>query len=157
MPTRPLIDYILNGLEAAPLVQARLLENCTIWDESPDPSRFTLREMVAHLADWEIIWMERVERFLNEDHPFLPSIDEGEIAIKNNYREQDPGPNLARYAERRKQLLETLRALPDDKWSRTGHRQFVGDLTLFELAALITGHDGYHLKQTITFLSSNHG
>lgn len=57
------------------------------------------------------------------------------------------------YESRRAELLAKLRALPDESWSRTGHRQFVGDLTLFELTAIITGHDGYHLKQTLNYIS----
>ena len=95
----------------------------------------------------------RVSRFLNEDHPMLESIDEGVLAKERDYASQDPNANLRRYAGGRKQLVDTLRALPLDSWSRTGHRQFVGDLTLFELAALINGHDGYHLKQAVEFTS----
>lgn len=152
MPTQPLLDYILNGLEAAPRVQNRLLRGVSEWDARPDPERFTLREMVAHLADWEEIWAMRVGRFLNEDHPMLESIDEGQLAAERDYAGQDPATNLRRYAEGRTKLVDLLRKLTLDSWSRTGHRQFVGDLTLFEMAALISGHDGYHLKQTVEFL-----
>ncbi len=153
MPARPAIDYVLNGLEAAPLVQARLLKDCTFWDVRPDPDRFTLREMIAHLADWEEIWLTRVERFVTEDHPYLPSIDEGQIAVERDYANQDPGLNVQRYGEGRKALLQKLRALPDESWACTGHREFVGDINLFELTAIITGHDGYHLSQTLAYLS----
>lgn len=153
MPTQPLLDYILNGLEAAPRVQNRLLDGVTDWDARPDPERFTLREMVAHLADWEDIWATRVQRFLDEDHPMLPSIDEGELARDRKYATQDPRANLTRYENGRKRLVDLLRKLPLESWSRTGHREFVGDMTLFELAALINGHDGYHLKQSLEYTS----
>lgn len=151
MPTKPLLDYILNGLEAAPVVQARILSGSVDWDKRPDPSRFTLREMIAHLADWDEIWAMRVDRFLNEDHPMLESIDEGVIAEERGYASQDPLANLELYRSRRAALVAKLRALPLESWSRTGHREFVGDMNLFEMAALITGHDGYHLKQAIEF------
>lgn len=152
MITRPLLDYIVNGLEAGPRVQASLLAHEVDWDRRPDPDRFSLREMVAHLADWEDIWAGRVHRFLTEEHPMLESIDEGKIAAERDYATQDPRANLARYAAGRETLVANLRALPIEAWARTGHRQFVGDLTLFELAALIAGHDNYHLKQTVDFL-----
>lgn len=153
MPARPAIDYVLNGLEAAPLVQKKLLSGFTDWDAEIDPDRFTPREMVAHLADWESIWMDRVHRFVHEDHPFLPSIDEGQIAIDHRYTAQDPLANLERYASRRTELLTLLRGLDEDSWARTGHREYIGDLTLFDLAAIVTGHDGYHLKQTLIYIS----
>lgn len=95
MPARPAIDYVLNGLEAAPLVQARLLKDCTEWDARPELDRFTLREMIAHLADWEVIWMDRVVRFTTEVHPYLESIDEGQIAIDNDYANLDPETEYA--------------------------------------------------------------
>ncbi len=152
MITRPLLDYIVNGLEAGPAVQAALLQGSVDWDRRPDPDRFTLREMIAHLADWEDIWAARVHRFLTEEHPMLESIDEGLIATERAYSTQDPLANLARYGKGREALVAQLRALPIEAWSRTGHRQFVGDLTLFELAALIAGHDSYHMKQTVGFL-----
>ena len=48
--------YLLLDLESAPEALARLLADVTdpaAWDRRPDPDRFTLREMVAHLADWK--------------------------------------------------------------------------------------------------------
>lgn len=152
MITRPLLDYVVNGLEAGPRVQSALLAGEVNWDRRSEPDRFTLREMVAHLADWEDIWAARVQRFLTEEHPMLESIDEGQIAVERDYASQEPLANLARYGAGREALVAKLRALPIEAWARTGHRQFVGDLTLFELAALIAGHDSYHLKQTVEFL-----
>ena len=31
-------------------------------DRKPDPERFTIREVVAHMADWEGVWLERARR-----------------------------------------------------------------------------------------------
>ena len=52
--------YLLLDLESAPDVLARLLADMSdpaVYDRTPDPDRFTLREMVAHLADWEAVFL----------------------------------------------------------------------------------------------------
>jgi len=55
--------YLLLDLDSAPDVLARMLQGVTdpaVFDARPDPARFTLREMVAHLADWEAVFLRRL-------------------------------------------------------------------------------------------------
>ena len=53
-------DYLLSALEGAPDVIAALLDGVppddALWDRRPDPERFSLREIVAHLADWDGVY-----------------------------------------------------------------------------------------------------
>lgn len=51
--------YLVGALDGAPDVFESLLAGLTDAeiDRRPDPDRFTLREMMAHLADWSrSIW-----------------------------------------------------------------------------------------------------
>src|SRR5690349_9708199 len=111
--------YLLHSLEATPQLLARLvsprpgmptpmdlLRMEMDWDGRPDPDRFTMREMVAHLADWEEIWLERVNRIATEDNPTLASVDEGKVAQDRNYSKQSYGENLVRFAEGRQKLVD---------------------------------------------------
>ena len=58
--------YLLSALAGTPVVADRLLLDVHAddprWDFRPEPDRFTLREVVAHLADWEPIHLERLTR-----------------------------------------------------------------------------------------------
>ena len=58
--------YLFPGLEFGPRIVARLVEQIPAarYDERTNPSRFTLREAVAHLADWEPILRDRIARAL---------------------------------------------------------------------------------------------
>lgn len=151
MVPEPVRTYLLHDLEATPHVIAKLMGGLNDWDRRDDPERFSAREMVAHLADWEPIWQERIRRILEEENPLLPSIDEGEIAKTNRYDCLDGEDCLRRYVEGRALTVELLRSVPQDAWNRRAHREFVGDIDLFQLAVMISGHDGYHLKQAIDF------
>ena len=53
--------------------------------------------MLAHLADWEPIFLERFQRTRREAEPILPDYDEGRIALERDYAHSDPLANLARF------------------------------------------------------------
>lgn len=143
--------YLLHSLEAVPIAVCRTLSGQVDWDARPDPDRFTLREMAAHLADWEPIWLERVTRIRVEDNPFLSSVDEGVLCAQRDYASLDPNESLSRYRQGRDALVGAVRAMPEEVWTRKAHREFVGDVDFLQQIAMIVGHDGYHLKQAMEF------
>src|SRR5689334_15273409 len=102
--------YLLHGLGATPVVVDRLLREATPddYDRRPDPERFTLREVLAHLADWEPIWLERLRKLRTESQPALPSYDEGQLAIDHDYAHADVNEQQARFRDGRAALLRFL-------------------------------------------------
>ena len=149
--------YVLKGASGNPSVAAELLrgiaDDDAIWDYRPDPERFTLREVIAHLADWEDVWLARATRILHEDDPVLEDVDEGQVALDNNYSAAIPSATLARYAAGREKVIALYIGLPAEAWIRTGQRPpVIGTLTLDDLLSLMYGHDGYHTGQIVEWL-----
>jgi hypothetical protein len=138
--------YLIKGIAGSPLVVSRLAENIMDWDIQSEPERFTYREALAHLTDWDAVFSERIHRILTEDHPVLADIDEGQLAIDRDYASRDPAENLVRFRDSRAALVGHLNAIEDDQWERTGHREKVGDVTLAQLVTMILGHDAYHIQ-----------
>lgn len=123
-----------------------------VWDKRHDPDRFTLRELVAHLADYELIWNERITRTRDEDNPLLTPHDAGKLAVDNNYAAIDPAVSLKAIHDRRTALVAILQGIPDEQWQRTAQWGTAGTLTLEEQAAFIVIHDGYHTSQIAQWL-----
>lgn len=144
--------YTLSALEGTPTVLESLLKglpaDLSLWDERPDPERFTLREMIAHLADWELIWKMRIERILAEDNPALPDIDEGQRAIDNDYARQNPLQNITRFRSGREATIKILQSMTDEQWERTAQRENIGEMSLSTFVTMMLAHDGYHTRQT---------
>lgn len=145
--------YVLHGLAATPLVLETLLKGATSAevDLRRDPDRFTIREALAHLSDWEAIWRERIGRILTEEKPALLGYDEGQIALDRDYARRPLAESLARLSAERPLLVKTLSELSPEQWARTGVRDEIGPVTINDLAALVLGHDGYHLRQVVEF------
>ena len=148
--------YFLTALNATPEVLEAFLKALPVddprWDVRPDPERFTLREIVAHLADWDPIFAERMALTLKEELPFLPDRDEGQTALDHDYAHQDPHAALARFRTDRAALVVFLSGLADTDWNRVAVKEIHGPVTLERQAVMILAHDGYHMEQVVQWL-----
>lgn len=148
--------YFLSALNASPEVLEAFLKALPAddprWDLRPDPERFTLREIVAHLADWDPVFTARMERTVKEELPFIPDMDEGQVALDHDYAHQDPHAALARFRTARAALVVFLSGLTDADWSRVAVKEIHGPVTLERQAVMILAHDGYHMEQVVQWL-----
>lgn len=148
--------YILGALENNAVVFNYLLRDVSAdsprWDARPDAERFTLREVVAHLLDYDMICRERFERVIREDKPDLPNWDEGQSA--EHYAHRDAVGELKLMLESRQTLAAWLEGLSDEEWQRTGSRPGVENFSVFDGVALMLGHDAYHLRQVTEWLEA---
>jgi uncharacterized damage-inducible protein DinB len=138
------LDSLLNGL---PSSDPR-------WDMHPEPGRFSLREIAAHLADWDAIWLERLAMTRDQDNPSIVPIDEGELAVANDYAHRDPDMSRALLHQRRTEVVKLLRALGDDDWDRPAMHPEFGTFPLKDQAIFVVLHDGYHTHQVARWLTS---
>jgi hypothetical protein len=149
--------YLVRSLSGTPDVLERLLKDLSAddprWDFRPDPDRFTLREIVAHLADWEPIHLERLTRLRDEDNPTLPDRDENQMAIDNDYAHSDPHGSLEWFRGGRLKIVQLLASFPQETWERIGSRVTIGPVSVDILSAFILVHDGYHTQQISQWLN----
>ncbi len=142
-------SYLFAALDSGPALLGASVHGLTDAeaDFRPDPARFTIREALAHLADWEPVFLERLTRMRDEDHPTLPGYDEGQWAIEHDYARSCWQEQRDLFAERRRALASVVRSLTPEDWQRTAHRPEIGVLSMQDLALLIPLHDLYHLRQ----------
>ena len=149
--------YLVSALSGTPEVIGRLLQDLPDddprWDIRPESNRFSLREVVAHLADWEPINLDRLRRMRWEDNPSLPDIDESTLAVENDYSQSDPHGSLEWIRGGRQALMAEIETLAESEWSRTGVREGVGLLTIELFVTLVLAHDGYHSMQIAQWLT----
>ncbi len=148
-----LIDHALN---ATPGIISRFCANIpdVIADQDQGPDRFTLREVLAHLSDWEPIWLERIQRIVQEDMPVLPNIDEGEMAVQNAYATIPVETSIENFTTGRAALTAYLASLPIDAFERSGIRPEVGTITIEDIAPLVLAHDTYHIAQLAQYTAT---
>ena len=142
-------NYLMGALEGAPDIFEYILAGVSLEeiDRRPDPERFTIREIMAHLAEWEPIFLERMRRIRNENEPVLPNIDEGQLAIDHDYAHKDLAEQIRLFRAGRAQNVAFLNSLQPSDWQRTGKRPEIGVVTIEAIATLMPLHDAYHIRQ----------
>lgn len=149
-------NYVVSSLSGAPDVYEHLLRDLSSdaerWGFCPDPERFTLREIVAHVAEYTEVCVLRFRRTLAENKPHFSDWNESQAAVDNDYAHSDAPESLRRLRESRAQMSEIVRDLSDESWARLAHREGIGATTLEDQAVMVAAHDGYHLQQIVQWL-----
>jgi hypothetical protein len=146
--------YLLNTLEIGPVVVRRLLDQVpgNRLDEALVKGRFTAREVIAHLADWEPIMRGRILTTATSPGATIEVFDEGEMAIRNKYASTDPWEQCDLFQRERHATAAFVRSLEPDDWQQITHHPERGPLSAEDLTNLLLGHDLYHIDQLSAYL-----
>jgi hypothetical protein len=91
----------------------------------PLPNEWSVREIVHHLADGELISATRLRRLLVEDEPLLPGYDAAGYASAMAYADRPLEPAIAAFAAARALSADLLASLSEEQWARPGkHEQY---------------------------------
>ena len=112
----------------------------------PVPGKWSIRQVVCHLADFEPIYADRMKRVLVEDNPTMFGGDPDVFASGLHYEIRDVREELDLIALVRKQMARILRQTDVEDFQRTGVHSESGPLTLETLLERITNHITHHVK-----------
>lgn len=147
--------YLLPTFTFGPMIVQNLLEQIpeARWDEQKEVGRFTVREVIAHLADWDQIWLSRIQKGVDEPGYRVESLDVDQLAIDHQYSLQDPKKTAERYALSRQQMAAFLNSMTPQQFGNTVEHPDFGTVSLEDIANLILAHDIYHIQHLSEFLA----
>lgn len=138
-----LIDSYLQGPDLLRAATADLSRDQLL--ARPVPGKWSTLEVIAHIADFEPILVDRMKRIIALDNPLLMGADERAFARELAYHERDLGEELALIDAARRHFARVLRALPESALARTGIHSERGTRTLKDILAGATQHIFHHL------------
>ena len=111
------------------------------------PGKWSVRHVMQHLADSELVWSWRLRLVLAQDRPTLTGYDQDLWAERLGYDETDAARALTEFSVVRNANLRLLhRASPQDL-KRVGLHAERGEESVEHMMRLYAGHDLLHLKQ----------
>lgn len=138
----------------------------TILEESPDrlrslvgqaspgelrwttsPTRWSIGEIAAHLADNEIVVAWRIRSVLARDGIALQAYDQNAWASACHYEQADPAESVALFEVLRRATLRVLRAAEPARLAHAGLHDERGQESIRQIMRLYAGHDLNHLAQ----------
>ncbi len=118
-----------------------------MWQYRPAPDRWTIHEIVVHIADSEANSYIRCRRFLAEPGSAVLGYDENAWARDLRYHEQDVEAALELFKWLRRQSYTLIQNLPDAVWSHTIHHSENGPMTMDDWLAVYERHIPDHIAQ----------
>ena len=151
-------DDPLSVLAATPARIASLIEGRTAaelrW--TPDPARWSIAQIVAHLADAEIAGAYRFRQILASPGTAIPAYDQDAWARAQKSEASDAHESLAFFTALRAAQVRLLRGLGGEELDRFGMHAERGKESVRRLMTLHAGHDRNHLAQIERLLAQPH-
>lgn len=123
---------------------------------APNPEGWSLKDIVAHLHDVEsVAFVERIERMLREERPFIRSIDPPARLAAGGYAARGLDELLDDLELQRREHAIWLSGLTADELARTGEHDEVGEIRVADIAHQWAAHDVTHLRQIALMLQQH--
>lgn len=128
------LKQAIRGLDASDL------------DAVPVAGKWSIRQVVVHLADTDLVLAERMKRVIAEEKPRLLAFDEN-LWVKNLHYELQSADDAADLLEMNRRLMANVfRLLPKEAFARVGIHSEAGEMSLAQLAEKSISHFEHHLK-----------
>jgi hypothetical protein len=113
----------------------------------PAPGKWSVGEILAHMADVEMAVGWRLRQILAEPGIALQAFDQDLWATSGHYEKRDPRQSLEQFSVLRKANLTLLKSLTAVQWQHFGMHAERGKESVEHIVRMIAGHDINHLNQ----------
>jgi len=116
-------------------------------DYMPGPEKWSLRQIVAHLADAEIVAADRFRRIIAEDQPTIIGFDQNAWARNLDYSRRKTSESIETFRRLRGENYELIKDLPAETFERAGNHNERGRMTLRQHLETMAAHAESHARQ----------
>lgn len=139
----------IEVLRTAPDVVANIVKDIDIdrLRKPEAPGKWSALQVLAHLADSEVVFGWRLRHILGDDDAKITGYDQDKWADRLHYQNVDPSDALDTYRVLRRWNLFLLENANAAELARYGVHSERGNESIAHLIRLYAGHDTAHLNQ----------
>lgn len=116
-------------------------------DWKPSPEKWSIKEVLAHLADGEVILGARVRFVAAMDNPPLPGYDQDLFVSRLGIEKVDARELFEAFESMRALNVGLLERLPKEAFARSGLHAERGPESIQKMVGMYAGHDVLHEQQ----------
>lgn len=113
----------------------------------PSPDKWSIAEIIAHLADTEIVGGWRMRLILGAPGSPVTAFDQDSWVTALHYDKCDPRKALEQFRVLRETNLALLKNLTTEQWKHSGMHSERGEETIKHIVRMFAGHDLNHIAQ----------
>ena len=120
----------------------------------PASGKWSVAEILAHLADVEIVIAWRIRSVLGAPGTPVQAYDQNAWASAGHYDRRDPSKSIELHRVLRKANLALLKSLTPEQWKQYGQHAERGQESIEQIVRMVAGHDINHTQQMERALTS---
>jgi hypothetical protein len=134
---------------AAPARLAKLLKGVSPAKarKRPAPDKWSISEIVAHIADTELVGGYRIRAVLGQPGTPIIGFDQDVWVKALHYDKRNVNNSLAQYRALREANLALLKSLTPEQWKHAGMHNERGEESVETIVRMFSGHDINHFEQ----------
>jgi len=139
----------LKVLQSTPKSIARMIKGKTssALSKPPAPGKWSISEILAHLAEGEIVFGYRLRLVVSATGTPIQAFDQDIWQANAGYLRKDPQQAFDLFSRLRASNVAFLKSLTKEQWDDFGMHAERGRESVTRMAELYAGHDVNHLRQ----------
>lgn len=113
----------------------------------PAADKWSVSEILAHLAEAEIVGGFRMRLILGAPGTAIVAFDQDAWVISGHYAKRGPQKSLEQFRAVREANLALLKSLTPEQWKHFGMHSERGQESIEHIVRMFAGHDLNHLRQ----------
>jgi len=113
----------------------------------PTPDKWSVAEILAHLADVEIVIGWRMRSILGAPGTPVQAFDQSTWVVSGHYEKRDHRESMELHRVLREANLALLKSLSPEQWKLYGQHAERGQESIEHIVRMIAGHDINHIHQ----------
>jgi hypothetical protein len=121
----------------------------------PAPDKWSVAEILAHLADVEIVIGWRMRSILGSPGTPVQAYDQNAWVTAGHYEKRDPRKSVELHRVVREANLALVKSLSPDQWKHYGQHAERGQESIEHIVRMVAGHDINHIRQIERIITPN--
>jgi hypothetical protein len=119
----------------------------------PAADKWSVAEILAHLADAEMVCGFRMRLILGAPGTPIAAFDQDSWVTSGHYAKRDPRKSVEQFRVVREANLALLKSLTPEQWKHYGMHSERGQESIEHIVKMFAGHDVNHLRQIEAMLA----
>ena len=147
---------VLTALSYSPKILERMLRvfPADRLDDRVEAERFTAREVMAHLADFEQVCLDRIRSAVLKPGSKVDNYDPDARAKSHSFAEKEPFHEAEVFENRRQMTLDYVKSLTSEEMHRSFLHASGVSYTVQEWLVMVLSHDMVHIEQVSAYLAT---
>ena len=119
----------------------------------PQPDKWNIHDNIAHLARYQHVFIERVNKILDTENPSFGSYKADNDPEFINWQNKSTKELIQQISADRQDIIQLINTIPENQSDKKGSHPFFGNLNIVKWTERFLLHEAHHLFTIINLVN----